>query len=70
VLLYSSNVNGGHYLSSKSLNLVGGLMSLVCVLTSGWRSFGSSGIVAGSVLVDGSLWLVSGVRGSCGFGKE
>ena len=36
VLLCRSNVNGGHYLSSNSLNLVGGLMSLVLVLASGW----------------------------------
>ena len=36
VLLCSANVYGRHYLSSKSLNRVGGLMSLVRVLTSGW----------------------------------
>lgn len=36
VLLCSVNVYGRHYLSSKSLNRVGGLMSLVRVLISGW----------------------------------
>ena len=36
VLLCSVNDYGRHYVSSKSLNRVGGLMSLVGVLTSGW----------------------------------